>query len=48
MTVEVPTATRGAIGSLSHGLFGLGALPGGILVDYVGSRTLISGYLPRM
>jgi MFS family permease len=48
ITVGVTTATIGAIVTVSYGLFGLGALPGGILVDYVGSRTLIAGCLLGM
>lgn len=35
------TATLGVVVSLGYGLFGLGALPGGLLADRFGSRTLI-------
>jgi MFS family permease len=38
---DVTTATVGIVVTLGYGLFGLGALPGGILVDRVGSRRLI-------
>jgi MFS family permease len=40
--VGVTTATIGIVVTLGYGLFGLGALPSGILVDRVGSRRLIS------
>ena len=41
--VEFPVtaATLGTVVAVGYGLFGLGALPGGILVDRFGSRTLI-------
>ncbi|SFS07956.1 Sugar phosphate permease [Halomicrobium zhouii] len=41
--VEFPVtaATLGAIVGVGYGLFGLGALPGGVLVDRVGGRTMI-------
>ena len=38
---DVTTATVGAVVTVGYGLFGLGALPGGILVDRIGSRRLI-------
>ncbi|WP_123534816.1 MFS transporter [Halosimplex salinum] len=42
---DVTTATVGVIVTLGYGLFGVGALPGGILVDRIGSRRLISACL---
>jgi len=41
--VEFPvtTATLGTLVAVGYGLFGVGALPGGILVDRFGSRALI-------
>lgn len=39
---SVTTATVGVILTIGYGLFGLGALPGGILVDRIGSRRLIT------
>ncbi|SFR96466.1 Major Facilitator Superfamily protein [Halomicrobium zhouii] len=45
---EVTTATLGVVVTLGYGLFGLGALPGGILVDRIGSRRLISACLLGM
>ncbi|WP_436925164.1 MFS transporter [Halosimplex amylolyticum] len=42
---DVTTATVGVIVTLGYGLFGLGALPGGVLVDRLGSRRLISACL---
>ena len=47
-SVDVTTATVGVVVTLGYGLFGLGALPGGILVDRVGSRRLISACLLGM
>ena len=44
----VNTATVGAMVTVSYGLFGLGALPGGVLVDRLGSRRLISVCLAGM
>ncbi|QLH83460.1 MFS transporter [Halosimplex pelagicum] len=41
-SVDVTTATVGVVVTLGYGLFGLGALPGGVLVDRIGSRRLIS------
>jgi len=38
----VTTATVGAVVTAGYGLFGVGALPGGVLVDRLGSRRLIS------
>jgi len=42
---QVSTATLGVVVTFGYGLFGLGALPGGILVDRIGSRRLISACL---
>jgi MFS family permease len=42
VTLEVTTATLGVVVTAGYGLFGLGALPGGILVDRLGSRRLIT------
>jgi MFS family permease len=39
---EVTAATLGLVVTAGYGLFGLGALPGGVLVDRIGSRRLIS------
>jgi MFS family permease len=39
------SATIGAVVAAGYGLFGLGALPGGILSDAVGSRRLIAACL---
>jgi MFS family permease len=39
--VEVTAATLGLVVTAGYGLFGVGALPGGVLVDRVGSRRLI-------
>ena len=47
-SVDVTTATVGVVVTLGYGLFGLGALPGGVLVDRVGSRRLISACLLGM
>ncbi len=44
----VSTAVLGAVVSLGYGLFGIGALPGGILADRLGSRVLILGCLVGM
>jgi MFS family permease len=41
-------ATLGIVVSLGYGLFGLGALPGGLLTDRFGSRTLIISSLAGM
>lgn len=48
--VEFPvtTATLGVVVSVGYALFGMGALPGGILADRLGSRTLIMGCLVGM
>jgi len=48
--VEFPvtTATMGIIVSVGYGLFGIGSLPGGVLADRYGSRTLIVGGLVGM
>ncbi|MDS0221580.1 MFS transporter [Haloarcula sp. S1AR25-5A] len=45
---DVTTATVGIIVTLGYGLFGAGALPGGIVVDRIGSRRLITGCLLGM
>jgi MFS family permease len=44
----VSTATVGAVVTVGYALFGLGALPGGVAVDRVGSRRLIAGCLLGM
>jgi MFS family permease len=46
--LPVTTATVGVVVTLGYGLFGLGALPGGVLVDRVGSRRLITACLLGM
>jgi MFS family permease len=48
--VEFPvsTAILGGVVSIGYALFGIGALPGGILADKFGSRTLILGCLAGM
>ncbi|MFB6127867.1 MAG: MFS transporter [Halolamina sp.] len=46
--IAVTTATLGAVVTVGYGLFGLGALPGGILVDRLGSRRLITVCLVGM
>ena len=46
--LPVNTATVGAMVTVSYGLFGVGALPGGVLVDRLGSRRLISACLGGM
>ncbi|MFB6224503.1 MAG: MFS transporter [Haloarcula sp.] len=45
---DVTTATVGVIVTLGYGLFGAGALPGGIVVDRIGSRRLITACLLGM
>jgi MFS family permease len=45
---DVTTATVGVIVTIGYGLFGAGALPGGIVVDRIGSRRLITGCLLGM
>ncbi|WP_302082274.1 MFS transporter [Salinibaculum rarum] len=47
-TLPVTSATIGLVVTVSYGLFGVGALPGGVLVDRVGSRGLISFCLAGM
>ncbi|WP_313695946.1 MFS transporter [Halorarum halobium] len=46
--LAVTSATLGVLVTVGYGLFGLGALPGGILVDRVGSRRLIVACLAGM
>lgn len=48
--VEFPvtTASIGVVVSVGYALFGIGALPGGVLADRLGSRTLITGCLAGM
>ncbi|MCT9096494.1 MFS transporter [Haloarchaeobius sp. HME9146] len=41
-------ATLGLVTAVGYGLFGLGALPGGVLADVVGSKRLIVGCLVGM
>jgi MFS family permease len=41
-------ATLGVAVSIGYGVFGIGALPGGLLVDRLGSRLLISACLAGM
>lgn len=41
LQVDLTTATVGVIVTISYGLFGVGALPSGILVDRIGSRRLL-------
>ncbi|MUW13700.1 MFS transporter [Halorubrum sp. CBA1125] len=45
---DVTTATLGAMVTVGYALFGLGALPGGVIVDRLGSRRLISACLLGM
>ncbi len=45
---NVTTATVGVIVTLDYGLFGAGALPGGIVVDRIGSSRLITRCLLGM
>ncbi|MFC4987037.1 MFS transporter [Saliphagus infecundisoli] len=45
---SVTAATLGAVVTVGYGLFGVGALPGGMLVDRYGSRTLIAACLVGM
>ncbi|WP_218128620.1 MFS transporter [Halopenitus persicus] len=42
---SVTAAVLGAVVTVGYGLFGAGALPGGLLVDRLGSRRLIVGCL---
>lgn len=42
---SVTSATLGTVVAVGYGLFGVGALPGGVLVDRFGSRTLITACL---
>lgn len=46
--VDVTTASIGVAITIAYGLFGVGALPGGLLVDRLGSRRLIVGCLLGM
>jgi MFS family permease len=43
--IEVTQATLGLIVTAGYALFGLGSLPGGVLVDRIGSRRLIGACL---
>jgi MFS family permease len=45
LSVGVTEATLGLVVTAGYALFGMGALPGGVLVDRVGSRRLIVGCL---
>jgi len=45
---SVTSATLGTVVAIGYGLFGVGALPGGLLVDRFGSRTLILACLLGM
>ena len=45
---SITAALLGTVVSVGYGLFGAGALPGGLLVDRYGSRTLIVGCLAGM
>ncbi|WP_193788404.1 MFS transporter [Haloferax mucosum] len=47
-SIPVTTASLGLMVGLGFALFGLGALPGGVLVDRVGSKRLIVGCLLGM
>ncbi|UWG51157.1 MFS family permease [Halalkaliarchaeum sp. AArc-CO] len=47
-SVAVNEATLGVVLTIGYGLFGLGALPGGVLVDRIGSRQLITACLAGM
>jgi MFS family permease len=40
--IEVTAATLGVVVTAGYGLFGVGALPGGVLVDRIGSARLIT------
>lgn len=44
-TLPITAATLGLLVTVGYGLFGVGALPGGVLVDRIGSRRLIAGCL---
>ncbi|WP_416841243.1 MFS transporter [Haloferax sp. DFSO52] len=46
--IPVTTASLGVMTGLGFALFGLGALPGGVLVDRLGSKRLIVGCLAGM
>ena len=46
--LAVTSATLGVLVTVGYALFGLGALPGGVLVDRVGSRRLIVACLGGM
>jgi len=47
-SLEVTTATVGIVVTIGYVFFGVGSLPGGILVDKVGSRRLIGASLLGM
>lgn len=46
--LAVTAASLGAMVTVAYGLFGVGALPAGVLVDRLGSRGLITGCLAGM
>ena len=46
--LDLTTATLGAAATVGYALFGVGALPSGILVDRLGSRRLIAACLAGM
>ncbi|WP_433633322.1 MFS transporter [Halomicrococcus sp. NG-SE-24] len=45
---DLSVAMAGAVASLGYAAFGIGALPGGVLVDRYGSKPLIAGSLVGM
>ena len=45
LEISVTQATLGAVVTAGYALFGLGALPGGVVVDRIGSRRLIAACL---
>jgi len=47
-SLDVTTATVGVVVTLGYVCFGVGALPGGVVVDRIGSRWLIGGCLLGM
>jgi len=44
-SVDVTTATVGVVVTVGYVAFGVGSLPGGVLVDRIGSRRLIGACL---